>query len=55
MLQASLLVGFEIGANADTDLNCPVLRAEIKAPCPPILNPVIEIFLRSTGKKVETT
>jgi len=47
-------VGFPIGANALTDLNCPVLNPEMIAPCPPILNPVIEMLVLLTGKKVET-
>ena len=42
--------GLLIGANAETDLNCAVLKAEIKAPCPPILKPVTEILVRLTGK-----
>jgi hypothetical protein len=48
--QLADFVGLHIGANAETDLNWPVFNAEIKAPCPPILNPVIEIFVLLTGK-----
>jgi hypothetical protein len=48
--QAGDFVGLPIGANAETDLNCPVLRAETKAPWPPILYPVIEMFFLLMGK-----
>lgn len=45
--------GLLIGANAETDLYYPVLSDEINAPCPPILNPVIDLFVLLTGKYVE--
>lgn len=44
-----------MGAKAETDLNFPVLRAEMSAPCPPMLNPVMDLFSLLTGKKEETT
>ncbi len=46
--------GLLIGANADTDLNCPVFKAEIKAPWAPMLKPVTEMFVLLPGKYVET-
>lgn len=48
-------VGLLIGAKADTDLNSPVFNPDINAPCPPILNPVIDLFVLLTGKYVETS
>jgi len=40
----------QIGANADTDLYLPVFNEQIKAPCPPILKPVIDMLSLLTGK-----
>ncbi len=51
----SQAVGLDIGANAEVDLYFPVFKEAINAPCPPILNPVIDILSLLTGKNVETT
>ena len=53
--QLSDFVGLPIGAKAETDLKPPAFKAEIKAPCPPILKPVIDLLVLLTGKYVEIT
>lgn len=47
--------GLLIGAKAETDLYSPVFNDDIKAPWPPILNPVIDLLSLLTGKYVETS
>jgi hypothetical protein len=44
------VVGLEIGENAEADLYFPLLKADINAPCPPILNPVIDLLFALTWK-----
>lgn len=47
--------GLLIGANAETDRYFPVFKATIKAPCPPMLNPVMDWLFLQIGKYVEAT